>query len=85
MSDSYRDSTPPSPGGHGGGSSTVASSVFLEQGAATRPRSKRALRQFSTLCAVVDDPDAAHHDQHGSSSVPIYQTATFKGECKRRS
>ena len=35
--------------------------------------------RFSTLCATVDSPDADHHDQHGSSSVPIYQTATFKG------
>ena len=35
--------------------------------------------RFSTLCATVDSPDADHQDQHGSSSVPIYQTATFKG------
>ena len=35
--------------------------------------------RFSTLCATVDSPDADHKDQHGSSSVPIYQTATFKG------
>lgn len=77
------DSYPPSPGGHG--SSTVASSVILDgYGGPSRPRHKRALRQFSTLCAVVDDPDAAHHDQHGSSSVPIYQTATFKGEFGQR-
>ncbi|KAF9237616.1 Cys/Met metabolism PLP-dependent enzyme-domain-containing protein [Melanogaster broomeanus] len=33
--------------------------------------------RFSTLCATVDNPDAK--DQYGSSSVPIYQTATFKG------
>lgn len=32
---------------------------------------------FSTLCATVDNPNAK--DQYGSSSVPIYQTATFKG------
>ncbi|KAG8904660.1 cystathionine beta-lyase [Tulasnella sp. 403] len=32
---------------------------------------------FSTLCATVENPSAK--DQHGSSSVPIYQTATFKG------
>ena len=32
---------------------------------------------FSTLCATVDNPDMK--DQYGSSSVPIYQTATFKG------
>ncbi|KAI8460658.1 Cys/Met metabolism PLP-dependent enzyme-domain-containing protein [Phakopsora pachyrhizi] len=35
--------------------------------------------RFSTLCATVDNPDSDHKDQHGSSSVPIYQTATFKG------
>lgn len=34
---------------------------------------------FSTLCATVDNPDADHKDRYGSSSVPIYQTATFKG------
>lgn len=33
--------------------------------------------RFGTLCATVDNPD--QKDQHGSSSVPIYQTATFKG------
>ncbi|KAH9940977.1 cystathionine beta-lyase [Amylocystis lapponica] len=35
--------------------------------------------RFSTLCATVETPDVDHKDQHGSSSVPIYQTATFKG------
>jgi cystathionine beta-lyase/mevalonate kinase len=35
--------------------------------------------RFSTLCATVENPSANHGDQHGSSSVPIYQTATFKG------
>jgi len=33
--------------------------------------------RFSTLCATVENPDMK--DQHGSSSVPIYQSATFKG------
>ncbi|OSX57832.1 hypothetical protein POSPLADRAFT_1156013 [Postia placenta MAD-698-R-SB12] len=42
------------------------------------PRSRQPYR-FSTLCATVETPDAGHKDQHGSSSVPIYQTATFKG------
>ena len=42
------------------------------------PRSRQAYR-FSTLCATVDNPNPNHKDQHGSSSVPIYQTATFKG------
>lgn len=35
--------------------------------------------RFSTQVVTVENPDAAHKDQHGSSSVPIYQTATFKG------
>ncbi|BGP49431.1 cystathionine beta-lyase [Rhodotorula kratochvilovae] len=35
--------------------------------------------RFATQCATVDNPDPAHKDQYGSSSVPIYQTATFKG------
>ncbi|KAK0469897.1 cystathionine beta-lyase [Desarmillaria tabescens] len=33
--------------------------------------------RFSTLCATVENP--SNKDQYGSSSVPIYQTATFKG------
>lgn len=33
--------------------------------------------KFDTLCATVFDPD--HEDQYGSSSVPIYQSTTFKG------
>ncbi|THV02878.1 cystathionine beta-l [Dendrothele bispora CBS 962.96] len=33
--------------------------------------------KFSTLCATVENPH--QKDQYGSSSVPIYQTATFKG------
>jgi hypothetical protein len=39
-----------------------------------RPRQPYKL---STLCATVENPSAK--DQYGSSSVPIYQTATFKG------
>ncbi|GAA6028857.1 hypothetical protein JCM8097_007435 [Rhodosporidiobolus ruineniae] len=35
--------------------------------------------RFATACATVESPDPSHRDQHGSSSVPIYQTATFKG------
>lgn len=35
--------------------------------------------RFATQCATVDNPDPSHKDQYGSSSVPIYQTATFKG------
>ena len=40
------------------------------------PRARKPYR-FSTLCATVENPDMK--DQYGSSSVPIYQTATFKG------
>lgn len=40
------------------------------------PRTRKPYR-FSTLCATVENPDMK--DQYGSSSVPIYQTATFKG------
>ncbi|KAI5475406.1 cystathionine beta-lyase [Pseudohyphozyma bogoriensis] len=35
--------------------------------------------RFATQVATVDNPDPSHKDQHGSSSVPIYQSATFKG------
>lgn len=43
------------------------------------PSSDKPRRQyhFSTKCATVDNPE--EKDQYGSSSVPIYQTATFKG------
>lgn len=33
--------------------------------------------RFSTICSTVDDPN--HKDQYGSSSTPIYMSATFKG------
>ncbi|SPO30134.1 related to cystathionine beta-lyase [Ustilago trichophora] len=33
--------------------------------------------RFATQCATVDDPN--HKDQYGSSSAPIYMSATFKG------
>lgn len=39
-------------------------------------RSRKPYR-FSTLCATIDNPDMK--DQYGSSSVPIYQSSTFKG------
>lgn len=41
------------------------------------PRAHRKPYRFSTLCATVENPSMK--DQYGSSSVPIYQTATFKG------
>ncbi|KAI6025599.1 Cys/Met metabolism PLP-dependent enzyme-domain-containing protein [Pisolithus orientalis] len=41
------------------------------------PYRPRRPYRFSTLCATVENPGLK--DQYGSSSVPIYQTATFKG------
>ncbi|KAF5381979.1 hypothetical protein D9615_004291 [Tricholomella constricta] len=41
------------------------------------PMRQRKPYRFSTLCATVDNPDMK--DQYGSSAVPIYQSATFKG------
>ncbi|GAA6010092.1 hypothetical protein JCM10207_007555 [Rhodosporidiobolus poonsookiae] len=35
--------------------------------------------RFATQCATVENPNPGHKDQFGASSVPIYQTATFKG------
>ena len=35
--------------------------------------------KFATQCATVENPDSTHKDSYGSSQVPIYQTATFKG------
>lgn len=55
---------------------TAASSLYIDR--SSRPRVKRSTRGFSTTCATVDNPEGLA-DQHGSSSVPIYQTATFKG------
>ncbi|OAX37762.1 cystathionine beta-lyase [Rhizopogon vinicolor AM-OR11-026] len=41
------------------------------------PYRPRQPYRFSTQCATVDNPSLK--DQYGSSSVPIYQSATFKG------
>ncbi|QRW04591.1 Cys/Met metabolism PLP-dependent enzyme [Ceratobasidium sp. AG-Ba] len=41
------------------------------------PTTRRRAYHFSTQCATVENP--SQKDQYGSSSVPIYQTATFKG------
>ncbi|KII89746.1 hypothetical protein PLICRDRAFT_39906 [Plicaturopsis crispa FD-325 SS-3] len=41
------------------------------------PLRPRQPYRFSTLCATVENP--SRKDQYGSSSVPIYQTSTFKG------
>ncbi|TFY60028.1 hypothetical protein EVG20_g7572 [Dentipellis fragilis] len=41
------------------------------------PNRPRKPYRFSTLCATVENP--AQKDQFGSSSVPIYQSSTFKG------
>ncbi|BGP17551.1 hypothetical protein JCM10213_004092 [Rhodosporidiobolus nylandii] len=35
--------------------------------------------RYATMAVAVDAPSPAHKDQFGASSVPIYQTATFKG------
>ncbi|ORY34329.1 cystathionine beta-lyase [Naematelia encephala] len=66
--------TPPSPS-----ESSLATSIYSEAvPKAASPAEQLRLRQanwrFSTLCAAVDNKD-----QYGSSSTPIYQTATFKG------
>ncbi|KAA1467323.1 cystathionine beta-lyase [Dentipellis sp. KUC8613] len=41
------------------------------------PNRPRKPYRFGTLCATVENP--AQKDQFGSSSVPIYQSSTFKG------
>ncbi|PWN48058.1 cystathionine beta-l [Violaceomyces palustris] len=77
-----------------GGASTMASSIAsLDSSAPTSPspsligekglfvshKDRRGPNgyRFATQCATVEDPN--HKDQYGSSSVPIYMTATFKG------
>ncbi|CAE6459528.1 unnamed protein product [Rhizoctonia solani] len=49
----------------------------LETPVPDSPSVRRRQYHFSTQCATVENPD--QKDQYGSSSVPIYQTATFKG------
>jgi cystathionine beta-lyase len=41
------------------------------------PTTRHRAYHFSTQCATVENP--GQKDQHGASSVPIYQSATFKG------
>ncbi|KAF8442415.1 Cys/Met metabolism PLP-dependent enzyme-domain-containing protein [Boletus edulis BED1] len=55
----------------------VARNVDLPTPEPDSPHGPRRPYRFSTLCANVENPD--HKDQYGASSVPIYQTATFKG------
>lgn len=55
----------------------VARPVELPTPEPDSPYRPRRPYRFSTLCATVENPD--HKDQYGASSVPIYQTATFKG------
>ena len=55
----------------------VNSSVDLPTPEPDSPRLTRKPYRFATLCATVENPDMK--DQYGASSVPIYQTATFKG------
>ncbi|KAF8685702.1 Cystathionine [Rhizoctonia solani] len=49
----------------------------LETPVPDSPSVRRRRYHFSTQCATVENPE--QKDQYGSSSVPIYQTATFKG------
>ncbi|KAI9570532.1 Cys/Met metabolism PLP-dependent enzyme-domain-containing protein [Boletus coccyginus] len=55
----------------------VARAVELPTPEPDSPYRPRRPYRFSTLCATVENPD--QKDQYGASSVPIYQTATFKG------
>ncbi|KAG6373417.1 Cys/Met metabolism PLP-dependent enzyme-domain-containing protein [Boletus reticuloceps] len=55
----------------------VARNVDLPTPEPDSPNRPRRPYRFSTLCANVENPN--HKDQYGASSVPIYQTATFKG------
>ncbi|KAF8558217.1 cystathionine beta-lyase [Imleria badia] len=55
----------------------VARPVELPTPEPDSPYHPRRPYRFSTLCATVENPE--HKDQYGASSVPIYQTATFKG------
>lgn len=41
--------------------------------------SRKKKYKFSTQCVTVESPDDEHRDQYNASSVPIYQSATFKG------
>ncbi|SCZ87567.1 BZ3500_MvSof-1268-A1-R1_Chr2-2g05033 [Microbotryum saponariae] len=61
------------------GSSTPVSSVSHSNQSLTSSLLRAKPYRFATQCATVDNPDPSHRDQYGSSSVPIYQTATFKG------
>lgn len=73
MTPSSNDSYPPTPGL----SSSLATSVASLSSPAPSTRSKdyaNASYRFGTLCVTTE-----HKDQFGASSVPIYQTATFKG------
>lgn len=61
-------------------SPTIATTLPLHELPTPDPESPNRPRKpyrFSTLCATVENP--SQKDQYGSSSVPIYQTATFKG------
>nr|ASF90237.1 hypothetical protein SPAR06913 [Bartheletia paradoxa] len=62
---------PSSPATAVGGITTPSSPVIASAAPPRKPY------RFATACATVDDPNTK--DQYGSSSIPIYQTATFKG------
>ncbi|KAK4046828.1 cystathionine beta-lyase [Microbotryomycetes sp. JL201] len=61
------------------GASTPIDSSSSVAGSLTASLLRSKPYRFATQCATVDNPDPSHKDQYGSSSVPIYQTATFKG------
>ncbi|KAA1082078.1 cystathionine beta-lyase [Puccinia graminis f. sp. tritici] len=57
-------------------SSPLSASVVSSSSRVAR---QPAPHRFSTLCATIENPDQDHQDRYGSSSVPIYQSSTFKG------
>jgi hypothetical protein len=75
MSALFRENAPESLGVNAYPSPTSLATLSLpDSPASDKPRRRY---HFSTKCATVDNPE--EKDQYGSSSVPIYQTATFKG------
>ncbi|KAM0752517.1 cystathionine beta-l [Meredithblackwellia eburnea MCA 4105] len=61
------------------GASTPVSTSASTSASLTSSLLRARPYRFATQVATVENPDPSHKDQHGSSSVPIYQTATFKG------
>ena len=59
-------------------SSNITLPSTLENSRSISPLNHSQLYKFSTQCVTIDNPNAIN-DQFNSSSVPIYQSATFKG------